>query len=137
MTKNITILALRLLARFDEHISAQLLLVHYDQHTNDESLFHLGGGTRGFTGLHGAAFLGIARIVSTLLGMKEEDVNASDCTGMTALTWASERGHEEVIKILLKREDANPNLADTLYDRTPPSWAARRGHEDVVSMLLE
>ena len=43
----------------------------------------------GFTGLHVVAFLGIAEIVAALLEMKEWDVNATDCTGSTALTSAA------------------------------------------------
>jgi len=44
---------------------------------------------RGFTGLHGVAFFEIGEIVTDVLDMKECDVNAGDCTGNTALTWAA------------------------------------------------
>ena len=33
--------------------------------------------------------------------------------GQTPLSWAAEYGHEGVVKILLEREDVNPDLADT------------------------
>ena len=137
MTENVKMLALRLLDRFDEHISAQLLLLHYNQ-DGSEGPYYCGveGPTR-FTRLHGAAFLGIAEIVSAVLEMKEQGSNADDCMGMTALIWASNRGHEEVVKILLEREDVNPNQADTEYGRTPLSWAAESGCEWVVKMLLD
>ena len=137
MTENIKIVALKLLDRFDEHISAQLLLLHYDQHRGGGPKFDKAGGPRGFSGLHGVAFLGIVGIVSTILEMKEWDVNAYDCIGMTALTWASFRGHDEVVRALLGRGDINPDQADTKYGQTPLAWAALNGHEGVVKMLLE
>ena len=137
MTENSKMLALRLLDRFDEHISTQLLLLHSNRDRGWAPYFRREGGPTGFTGLHGAAFLGIAEIVSTMLEMKEWDVNAYDCMGMTALTWAAREGHEEVVKVLLQREDVNLDQADTLCGRTPLSWAAWNGHEVVVKMLLE
>jgi len=137
ITENIKILALRLLDRFDEHISAQRLLLRYNEDRGSGPYFYSAGGPTGFTGLHGVAFLGAAGIVSAVLEMKEWEVNAHDCMGMTALTWASRSGHEEVVKMLLEREDVNPNQADTEYGQTPLLWAAEGGHEGVVKMLLE
>jgi len=137
MTEIIKILALGLLDRFDEHISAQLLLLHYNLDHGMGPDFDGAGGPTGFSGLHGVGFLGIVGVVSTILEMKEWDVNAYDCLGMTALTWASFRGHEEVVKKLLEREDINPDQADTRCCRTPLSWAAENGHEGVVKMLLQ
>ena len=137
MTENIKILALRLLDEFDEHISAQLLLLHYNRDRGGGPYFNGAAGPTGFTGLHGVAFLGVVGAVPSVLGMQKWDVNAGDCTGMTALTWAAGRGHEEIVKMLLQREDVNPNQADTQYDRTPLSWAAYRGHGAIVKMLLE
>jgi len=137
ITEKVKLLALRLLDKFDEHISAQLLLLRYNQDRISGPYFHGLGGPRGFTGLHGVAFLGIAKIGAAILEMKEWDVNAADCMGSTALTWAAGRGQEGVVKMLLEREDVNPDPADTQDGRTPLSWAAERGHEGVVRMLLE
>src|SRR5205807_4956764 len=112
VTENVKALALRLLDRFDEHISAQLMLLHYNGDGDSGPSF---GGTRGpeeFTGLHGAAFLGIAEKVVAVLEMKEWDVNATDRTGGTALTWAAVRGHGEVVKVVLEGRDINPDQAD-------------------------
>jgi len=91
----------------------------------------------GFTGLHGVAYLGVVELVAALLVMKKWDVNASDCTGNTPLTWAAYKGYEEVVKLLLKREDVNPNHAPTKYGWTPLLLAARSGHEAVVKLLLQ
>ncbi|RPA91169.1 ankyrin [Choiromyces venosus 120613-1] len=68
--------------------------------------------------------------------MKEWDVNAIDSTGSSAFIWAARRGHEGALKVLLTREDVNPNTPDTKLGRRPLSWAARNGHDDVVKLLL-
>ena len=137
MTENVKMLALRLLDRFDEHISAQLLLLHYNEDRGPGPYFDSWGGPTGFSGLHGVSFLGITEIVVAVLEMKEWDVNATDCVGGTALTWAAMRGNGEVVSILLKRGDVNLDQPDTDYGRTPLSWASVNGHEEVVKMLLE
>jgi len=137
MTENVEILALRLLDRFDEHISAQLLLLHYNEHCGRRPYLTKGGGLRGFTGLHGVAFLGIVEIAAAVLKMKEWDVNATDCTGSTALLWAAGKGYEEVVKMLLGRKDVDPNQTAIAYGQTPLSWAAKNGHEGIVRMLLK
>ena len=137
MGENVKILALRLLYRFDQHISAQLLLLRYNKERRSGPYFNSGEGPTGFTGLHVVSFLGIVEIVAGVLEMKEWNVNATDCMGSTALTWAAGKGYEEVVKILLAREDIDPDQADTKYGQTPLSWAAENGHERVVKMLLE
>jgi len=76
-------------------------------------------------------------MVASVLEMKEWDVNATDCTGSTALAWAARGGYEGVVRMLLELEGINPDKADTKYDRTPLSWAAENGHEKVVKLLLE
>ena len=132
MTENAKLLALKLLDKFDKHISAQLLLLHYNQTRGSGPYFYGARGPTGFTGLHGVAFLGIAEIVAAVLEMKEWDVNAADCMRTTALTWATRRGHKEIVKALLEREDINP----TQDGRTPLTLAAENGHETLVMMLL-
>jgi len=92
MTENVRMLALLLLDRFDEHISAQPPPVKYRQDNDLGRKFSLKGGPVGFTGLHGAAYLGIVEAVATIMEMKESDPNASDCTGRTALTLAAYQG---------------------------------------------
>ena len=89
MAKNVQLLALKLLDRFDGHISAQLLLLHHYDHPFWIQYYRGAQGLMGFTGLRVEAFLGIAEIVAALLEMKEWDVNATDCTGSTDLTSAA------------------------------------------------
>ena len=85
MTENVKILALRLLDRFNEHVSARLLLL---QNNRDGRFLYLYSVRRptGFTGLHGVAFLRALRIVSTVLERREWDADANDSMEMTALT---------------------------------------------------
>src|SRR5205807_47038 len=137
MTEKVAILALRLLDGFDKHISAQLMLLHWNKYCGSGPYFYWRTGPTGFTGLHAVAFLGIIGIVATVLEMQEWKVDATDILGSTALTWAANRGHEGVVKILLERADVNPDEADDKYGRTPLSWAAGNGREGVVKMLLE
>jgi len=136
MTESAKTLALRLLYRFDEHISAQLLLLDYEGVSAQLELPRWMEGPMGFTGLHGVSFLGIVEIVGDVLKMKEWDVNEIDCMGYTALIGAAKEGHAEVVRILLKRDDVNPNIAVS-EGRTALTWAAGEGYEEVVKVLLE
>ena len=137
MTENVKILALRLLDRFDEHISSRLLSLHYNESSPTGPYFVDERIPTGFTLLHGAAYLGIVEIFAGVLEMKEWDVNATDSAGSTALTWAASKGYMEIVKILLDLSDINPDQEETEYGRTPLSWAAESGHEGIVDMLLE
>ena len=138
MTENVKVLALRLLNRFDEHISAQLLsLVHDRGRKLISPEFHAEKGPIGFTGLHGAAFLGIVEIFAAVLEMKEWNVNARDNASCTPLLWAVIRGHEGVVKLLLERGDVDPDLADGRWNDTPLNWAVQLGHLGVVKVFFE
>ena len=53
----------------------------------------------------------------------------------TLLAWAMENGHEDVMKILLRRGEANPDKPNK-YFQTPLSHAPESGHERVVEILL-
>jgi len=136
-TESATQLALLLLVRYEEHIASRLLLLHYYKYRDWENPNGKRFRSKGFTGLHGAAFHGIGEIFAALLATKEWSINERDNMGRTALSWAAGGGHENVVKILLRLMDIDPNAADTEYGRTPLWWAAERGHEGVVRMLLE
>ena len=130
-TQRVKSLALQLLSKFGGHISAKLLL------WGDFDLWEREGRySEGFTGLHCTAYLGLDEIAISLL---EEDKGCSadmaDGWGRTPLMWASESGHEEMVKLLLRRKDVNPNWR--IDDgRTPLLCAAKGGHEGVVKLLL-
>jgi len=137
MTENVKILALELQDRFEEHVASQLLVWHYYGGASMGIYFVLEGGYTGFTALHAVSFFGIVGVVATVLERMEWDANATDHMGDTALTWAAREGHEEVVRMLLEQERANPNRVGTIYSRTPLAWAATNRHEEIVGMLLE
>jgi ankyrin repeat protein len=72
----------------------------------------------------------------TALLDKGADVNAKFRYGMTALFKASERGHLEVVKILLAH-GADVKVKDTFYGATAMTWALQNDHIDVVNALLD
>ena len=137
MTENVKMLALRLLDGFEAHISAQLMLLDYMSGRGFRLDLSLEKGHRGFTGLHGAAFLGITPIFAAVLRMKEWDVNAGDSVERGAV----KPRFKGLWRALIKRSHhrpgyTDPDLAVTIYGRTPLLWAAERGNEEVAKMLL-
>jgi hypothetical protein len=82
-----------------------------------------------------AARRGDAAAVKALLD-KGVDVNTKFRYGATALSYASDKGHVEVVKLLLERK-ADANVKDTFYNATPIIWAAQKGHAKIVEALLD
>jgi ankyrin repeat protein len=78
---------------------------------------------------------GDVALVTTLLD-KGADVNAKFRYGTTALFKAAERGHTEVVKLLLAR-GADVTVKDTFYGATAMTWALDNDHVEVVKALLE
>ena len=131
LTEGVKSLALHLLDKYGGHISAKLLLWgNFDWWERKRR------HSAGFTGLYCAAYLGLDEIA---IGLLEEGKGCSadmaDARGRTPLMWASESGHEEMVKLLLGRRDVNPDSRDD-YGRTPLVCAAMGGHEGVVKLLL-
>lgn len=56
--------------------------------------------------------------------------------GCTPLMLAAYHGSIEMLQVLLKFEDVNPNSRDRKYIRPPISWAIKRNHTAVVRALL-
>ena len=54
----------------------------------------------------------------------------------TALAFAAERGHLDVVQLLIDR-GADVNNKDTFYGFTPRTWAQFGGHSEVVKLLDE
>jgi len=63
------------------------------------------------------------------------DINEGDFRGYTPLAWAAHNGHDEMVEMLLGREEVDPDKQDN-DGRTPLSHAAGRGYEGVVKLLL-
>ena len=64
------------------------------------------------------------------------DVNASTGYGATALSYAADKGHVEVVRFLLEK-GANPNTQDTFYKASPSTWATLNEHWEVAVLLVE
>ena len=129
-------LALRLLDGYDKHLSSKLLLIHgrdWWSHLSEKSGSN---AVEGFTGLHGAAYLGIVGMISSLSEKREWDVNSTDTGGNTPFAWAARKGHEDAVRMLLARPGVDPDTANA-DGRTPLMWAAACGHKGVVEKLLE
>jgi outer membrane protein assembly factor BamB len=82
-----------------------------------------------------AARVGDAKAVTALLA-KGADVNAKTPYGATALSFASDKGHTEVVRVLLQNK-ADVNTKDTFYQALPVFWAVDRGHGPIVKLLIE
>ena len=107
-------LALELLGSYSNHISTEILLKTRNPylHKTDFNKLSL------FSGLHCASVFGIVEVVASLLEVEGRDINQIDCAGNTSLAWAALNGHEEVVKVLLGRDDVNPDEPD-VYGQTP------------------
>jgi len=114
MTKDMKTLALRHLKRDATHISADILL-------REETVAFLTRVGRyrgirpdiqGFTGLHCIAYMGIAEIGVSMVGMKRWDLNGRDSKGATPLIWAIRYGNCALAKVFLEQGEINPTLPD-------------------------
>ena len=131
-------LALELLQEYDDHISARLLIEHNPEiygYFPEEYFPEESDAPIRFGGQHCASFFGIVEVLAALIEMQ------GYCTGEgylfedSPLAWAARSGHEEVVKILLARQDVDPDEANE-YGRTPLSYAAQEGNVEVVNILL-
>ena len=130
-------LALQLLDQFNSHISAKLLWESIaEKLISWEFLEGRTPDRKGFSTLHCISYFGIANVASTLIKMRRWDLNQTDSQGMTLLIWAARYGHEEVVKLLLRKKHIQPDQQDANSSRTALSWAARNGYEGVVRLFL-
>ncbi|KAF4956485.1 hypothetical protein FSARC_11555 [Fusarium sarcochroum] len=106
------------------HASSQITLIDTDylEHSTDseEVPIHL-------TGLHMAAYFGIAEVLKILLCDQQPDEKDSD--GRTPLWWAARHGHKIIVELLLQH-GADLEIEDDLH-------AISFGETEVAKMLLE
>ena len=127
-----TTFALQLLGQFDSHISAKSLW----KSIHAESRFDYDPDDEPFSALHCISYFGIPQVTNTLINMNRWDVNQRDSAGMTPLIWAARNGNGEVVSLLLRKKEIQPDQQDAVYGRTALSWAAGNGHEGVVRLFL-
>ena len=125
VTEPVKSLALRLLNRYENHVSAAVFC--------KKKLDREFGG---ISGLHCIAFWGIAEIAISMLEMKRWQVNARDSWGETPLMWAVEYRNTRIVELFLNQVYIG---SDTVIkdQHTAFSFAAFLGNEDVVKLLLE
>jgi ankyrin repeat protein len=63
-------------------------------------------------------------------------VNAKSPYGSTPLFFACDRGHTEIIKLLIER-GADVNVEDTFYHATALTWAMQKKRAPIVKLLLD
>jgi outer membrane protein assembly factor BamB len=85
--------------------------------------------------LWAAARAGDAARVAAALD-KGIDVNVRTRYGATALTFAADKGHVELVKLLIARS-ADINLQDTFYRMRAIDMAMMNNHPEVVRLLLQ
>lgn len=83
---------------------------------------------------HRAAKLGDVEKVEELLE-QGVDVDARSRYEATALSFAAQHGHLNVVQILLTH-GATVDVRDSFYKVTPLQWAASNGHSEVVAELI-
>jgi outer membrane protein assembly factor BamB len=64
------------------------------------------------------------------------DVNARSRYGVTAVGFAADRGHMEIVRLLVAR-GADLAVTDSFYNSRPIDFALRGGHLDIALFLLE
>ena len=138
VTEGVKQLALRLLQRDVDHISAGILLREKTVGflSLKERCLDRHPDVRGFTGLHCIAYMGITEIAISMVDMKVWDLNGRDSKGATPLIWALKSGNPTLAKLLLEQGDLDPTLSDK-QGLTPLAHAANSGYRDVVELLLQ
>lgn len=62
-------------------------------------------------------------------------VDAKTVYGATALSFAADRGHLEVVRFLLSH-NANVDVKDSFYQATPMAWASSGDHYEIMKALV-
>ncbi|KAJ5982175.1 hypothetical protein N7451_012275 [Penicillium sp. IBT 35674x] len=115
------------------HVAAQMLVRHAAIDINHQTSHHDAPLLLSVKRLNGQQSV---LMVDSLLLHWELDVNISDSNGQTALWHAVNRGHYDLVKLLLRQSDLRLNDPDR-YGVTPLARAAERPVLSVLELLLE
>ena len=88
----------------------------------------------GFSALHNILFGFWQGHIEEQLSKTPEMVNATDSLGISALSWAAQRGDIQAVHILLEH-GADPNLCDC-NDVSPLSWSVQSPTPECTKLLL-
>jgi hypothetical protein len=88
-----------------------------------------------FTPLHLAAAKQGQETLETLID-HGADVHLADSFGWTALHFAAERGHTDMVSFLVSTHGLCANSVD-IYNNTPLHFAAEFGHTDTINALIK
>jgi len=140
MTKKLIESGADINAKNDDGNSSIMLAVEVDNDKfidflADEFGADVGAASNGHTALYRAAWLGNAVIVS-VLGKRGCDVNQQNLEGWSPLHAASDRGHKEVVEILVGTFKAKINI-QCKQGTTPLYHACEHGHADVAKYLID
>lgn len=114
--------------RLDSPIRTEWWKVYWEQERN-------GGSPPTFTLLHLAAYFGQVLWARTLLGTHARLISRKDNYGRTPVYWAVNRGHREMVELLLEH-GARVNFKDRSM-LTALHIAVIGQNRDIVSVLLE
>jgi len=89
-----------------------------------------------FSGVHVTAYFGLSESMAYFCNM-ERNIELRDDSDRTPLSWAAEKGHGAIVRLLIERDDVDVNAKERGYGWTPLLWAAESGHEVVVRLLVE
>ncbi|KPM37848.1 hypothetical protein AK830_g8693 [Neonectria ditissima] len=116
--------------RSSAHVEASVQVL--SKHAN-AAMGILSGAVTDITGLHLTAFFGLDNV--TLLLLDTGDVDPTDSDGRTPLSYAAQKGHVEVIRMLI-RQQADPNSTDA-FGQTPLLYAVENGHLGALKVFLD
>ncbi|CAG9998801.1 unnamed protein product [Clonostachys byssicola] len=118
----------------DELYDATNTILSEENYTPLSVLVDNGGSKREH--LHTAALLGLSQYLSKFVQENNIDVNSLDKGGETAIFYAANAGHANVVKVLLGF-GAKPDEPSNYDGKRPLHKAAERDHGEVVTLLLE